>query len=218
MGRSPCGPKIVIASTGPSTTPNQCGIQVENSTASPGLTVRSRSAQDQPQLTRQYVHPVLALVHRKFGRRDPPPGADPDSERMQAARRLPRQRPVGDSVMGVRTAFHPGSSASGVRNSSSVLTDSAAARRGRWSSASRRLPDSSLLSVDTSMLERRATSSSVRPFCMRSSRSRRRTRASTLSSDLCLHGKPAWRFDLARLQGGDTKVVWGGGAEPARRR
>ena len=41
--RSPCGPNIMIASTGSSSTPNQCGVHVENSTASPGLMVKSRS-------------------------------------------------------------------------------------------------------------------------------------------------------------------------------
>ena len=37
-----------------------------------------------------------------------------------------------------------------------MLTDSASARRGRWSSARRRLPDSSRLNVDTSMRALRA--------------------------------------------------------------
>ena len=41
--RSPCSPNSVIASTGPSTAPNQCGVHVENSTASPGLMVKSFS-------------------------------------------------------------------------------------------------------------------------------------------------------------------------------
>ena len=40
---SPCGPNSAIASTGPSTAPNQCGVHVENSTASPDLMVKSRS-------------------------------------------------------------------------------------------------------------------------------------------------------------------------------
>src|ERR1700754_2216248 len=72
-----------------------------------------------------------------------------------------------------------GSGASGARSNSSVLTDRASARRGRWSRASRRLPDSRRLSVDTSMLALRATSSSVSPRWLRSSRSRRRARRST---------------------------------------
>src|ERR1700739_2748652 len=71
-----------------------------------------------------------------------------------------------------------GSGDSGARSSSSVLTDSAWASLGRWSSARRRFPDSSRLNVEMSMLARAATSSSVSPCCMRSSRSRRRTRAS----------------------------------------
>ena len=50
---------------------------------------------------------------------------------------------------------------------------------GRWSRASRRLPASSRLSVDTSMLAGSATCCSVRPCSVRSSRRRRRTRAST---------------------------------------
>ena len=41
--RSPCGAEQPIASTGPSTTPNQCGVHVENSTASPGSMMKSRS-------------------------------------------------------------------------------------------------------------------------------------------------------------------------------
>ena len=36
-------PDLMIASAGASTTPNQCGVQVENSTASPGLMAKSRS-------------------------------------------------------------------------------------------------------------------------------------------------------------------------------
>lgn len=39
--RSPCGPKIAMASTAPFTAPNQCGVHVENSTASPGLIAKS---------------------------------------------------------------------------------------------------------------------------------------------------------------------------------
>ena len=35
--RSPCGPKIASTWAGPSTAPIQCGVQVENSAASPGL-------------------------------------------------------------------------------------------------------------------------------------------------------------------------------------
>ena len=41
--RSPWVPRIAISSTGPSMTPNQCGVQVVNSTASPGSIVRSSS-------------------------------------------------------------------------------------------------------------------------------------------------------------------------------
>ncbi len=36
----PFAPNSVIASTGPSTAPNQCGVHVENSTASSGLMVK----------------------------------------------------------------------------------------------------------------------------------------------------------------------------------
>ena len=39
--RSPCAPKTAISSTGPSIAPNQCGVFVLNSTASPGSTIRS---------------------------------------------------------------------------------------------------------------------------------------------------------------------------------
>ena len=41
--RSPCGPTIMMSSTGPSTAPNQCGVQVENSTVSPASIVKSAS-------------------------------------------------------------------------------------------------------------------------------------------------------------------------------
>ena len=41
--RSPVGPKIPSTSTGPSMAPNQCGVHVLNSTASPGSIVRSSS-------------------------------------------------------------------------------------------------------------------------------------------------------------------------------
>ena len=41
--RSPCGPRIAMSSTGPSTAPNQCGVWVLNSTVSPGSTVKSWS-------------------------------------------------------------------------------------------------------------------------------------------------------------------------------
>jgi hypothetical protein len=41
--RSPCAPKMMMASTGSSMTPIQCGVQVQNSTASPGWMVKSRS-------------------------------------------------------------------------------------------------------------------------------------------------------------------------------
>src|SRR5258705_482403 len=116
-----------------------------------------------------------------------------------------------------------GSVASGARRSSSVLTDSAAASRGRWSSASRRLPDSSLLNVDTSMLDRPATSSSVSPCCMRSSRSRRRTRTSTLSCPFASMAKElgslAWRLQARGMNTakehweqhyGERDRVWSG--------
>ena len=41
--RSPWAPKTAISSTGPSIAPNQCGVFVLNSTASPGSTIRSCS-------------------------------------------------------------------------------------------------------------------------------------------------------------------------------
>ena len=58
-----------------------------------------------------------------------------------------------------------------------------------WSSASRRLPDSRRLNVERSMLARSATCWSVSPRSLRSSRSRRRTRASTGSSFACMAKK-----------------------------
>ena len=84
---------------------------------------------------------------------------------------------------------------SGARSSSSVLTDSAAASRGRWSSARRRLPDSSLLRVDTSMLDHgwRPPRASGRAACaVRAAAAgpgrRRRSRSPSL---------PAWQMSLA---------------------
>jgi hypothetical protein len=38
--RSPCGPKIARACAGPATAPARCGIQVEDSAASPGTSTR----------------------------------------------------------------------------------------------------------------------------------------------------------------------------------
>src|SRR5215204_4296969 len=69
-------------------------------------------------------------------------------------------------------------------SSSSALTPSAAARAGTWSSASRRLPASRRLSVEVSMLARSATCWRVRPCSVRSSRRRRRARASTGSGSV----------------------------------
>ena len=62
-----------------------------------------------------------------------------------------------------------------------MLTPSASASEGRWSSASRRCPDSSRLSVETSRWARAATCRKVSPLASRSSRKRRRTRSSVLS-------------------------------------
>lgn len=41
--RSPWGPTIMMSSTGPSRAPNQCGVQVVNSTASPGSMTKDSS-------------------------------------------------------------------------------------------------------------------------------------------------------------------------------
>ena len=70
------GPKNPIRSTGPSTAPNQCGVQVLNSTASPGSIVRSSLAKDQPQAPVEHVEPVVPVVHWKLLRRLRALGAD----------------------------------------------------------------------------------------------------------------------------------------------
>ena len=89
-------------------------------------------AEDEPHPAGKHVHPVLALVHRQFGGRDAAPGADPDLERVQPAGGP--LRVSGQYVTPWRVCEAPrtrGSSASGARSSSSVLTDSAGASRGR---------------------------------------------------------------------------------------
>ena len=53
----------------PSTAPNQCGVQVLNSTASPGSIIRSSSPRQQPQPAVEHVDPVVALVHGQLLRR-----------------------------------------------------------------------------------------------------------------------------------------------------
>ena len=76
--RSPCGPKMARSSTGPSTAPNQCGVQVVNSTASPGLDGEVVVAEQQAQPPVEDVQPVVALVDRQLRGRSPPLGADVD--------------------------------------------------------------------------------------------------------------------------------------------
>ena len=108
-------------------------------------------------------------------------------------------------------------------SSSSVLTPSAAASAGMWSSASRRLPDSSRLSVETSMLAASATCCRVRPRSARSSRSRRRTRVSIESSarlpawQQSLANRPWLRHPLVMDTNWECIVVGAGAAGPERR-
>ena len=85
-----------------------------------------------------------------------------------------------------------------------------------WSRARRRLPVSSRLSVDTSMWAASATCCNVMPLAVRSSRMRRRTRAST-SSVVCLHGKTGCHIAPTASMLGAWNTIWdcivvGGGA------
>ena len=59
-----------MSSTGPSTAPNQCGVWVLNSTASPGSIVKSCVAEAQPHPAGEDVDPVVALVDAEVRGRD----------------------------------------------------------------------------------------------------------------------------------------------------
>ena len=137
---SPCGPRIMRASTGPSDAPNECGVQVLNSTASPASMVKSRSPRTS-RMRPDSTYIQSSVVHGKFRGRRAPARADADLERVQPA--AGPLRVSGQEVMpsGCARAVHPRVGLLRFAQETSMLTDSAAARRGRWSRASRRLPD-----------------------------------------------------------------------------
>ena len=84
----PWGPKRAISSTGPSIAPNQCGVSVENSAASPGLIVNSSSPRLQAQVAGHDVDPLLALVDGQRVRRDAAAVGDPELVGLDAAGRV----------------------------------------------------------------------------------------------------------------------------------
>ena len=97
-------------------------------------------------------------------------------------------------------------------SNSSALTPSARASAGMWSSASRRLPASRRDSVETSMCARSATCARVSPRRVRSSRSRRRTRASTDSFACMANHLAKLRPGTPRSDGMWDCIIVGGGA------
>src|SRR6201999_3921810 len=65
--------------------------------------------QDEPEPAGKHVHPVLALVHRQFVRRDASTCTDPNLVCVQAPRwAVASQRPIRDVVVSVRPTFDAG--------------------------------------------------------------------------------------------------------------